>query len=154
MVGGWAVCGDGVDEVVLVDAPVLPEGWEQRPWVRLRALTEAEALERESLGLAEEYELVSAGLQEPQVRVRRTYDLRAMAAYDFEHCVVEFCLPEAQLDGALVERRIGPGAKPGAKAECLGRMQPALAAWLREAIERINWRLPEQRAEVEVAKKN
>ncbi|MBU0611381.1 MAG: hypothetical protein KKI08_26110 [Armatimonadetes bacterium] len=143
-----------MDDAVLVEAPVVPEGCERRPWVRLRALTEAEALERESLGLAEEYELVSGGLQEPAVRVRRTYDLKAMADYDFEHCVVEFCVPEARVDGEVAERRLGPEAEAGEKAACLGRMQPALAAWLRGEIERINQRLPEQRAVIETAKKN
>ena len=154
MAAAWAMCAEGVDEVVLVQAPVVPEGWERRPWVRLRALTEAEALERESLGLAEEYELVSGGLQEPAVRVRRTYDLKAMAEYDFEHSVVEFCLPEARVDGQVAERSLGPEAEAGEKAACLGRMQPALAEWLRGEIERINRRLPEQRAQIETAKKN
>jgi len=150
----WAVSGNGVDGVVLVEAPVAVEGWEGKAWVRLRALAEAEALERESLGLAEEYELVTGGLAEPAVRVRRTYDLRVMAEYDFERCVVEFCLPEVQRDGTMAEVRMGPEAEGGEKAEFLGRMQPALAAWLRTEIERVNMRLPEQRASIEVAKKN
>jgi hypothetical protein len=160
----------------VIEAPVEVPGWECRPWVRLRALTEAEALERESLGLAEEYELVTGGLQEPAVRVRRTYDLRLMAEYDHEHCVVEACVPEVQSDGTIVERRIGRGAETngvltptplprpsasgegndngnGAAAEVLGRMQPALAEWLHREIERVNRRLPEQRAVIETAKK-
>ena len=153
MTTAWAVCGEGVDEAVLVEAPVVPEGWEGRPWVRLRALTEAEAMERESLGLSEEYEVVSGGLQEPAVRVRRMYDLRVMAAYDHEHCVLDFCLPERQRDGSLFERRMGPEAAAGERAEFLGRMQPALAQWLRTEIERVNRRLPEQRALIETAKK-
>jgi hypothetical protein len=127
--------------------------------VRLRPLSEAEALERESLGLAEEYELVTGGLQEPAVRVLRTYDLRVMAEYDHEHCVVEVCLPEVQSDGTIVERRTGgrgtsPRPTVEEKAEVLGRMQPALAEWLHAEIERVNRRLPEQRAVIETVKKS
>lgn len=147
----WAVCGPGVDRSIMIEAPVEVPGWDHRPWVRLRALREGEALERESLGLAEEYELVTGGLQEPAVRVRRTYDLRVMAEYDHEHCVVEACLPEVQGDGTLMERRL-EGAQE--KAEVLGRMQPALAEWLHTEIERVNRRLPEQRAVIETAKKS
>ena len=147
----WAVCGAGVDRSIVIEAPVEVAGWEQRPWVRLRALTEAEALERESLGLAEEYELVTGGLQEPAVRVRRTYDLRVMDEYEHEHCVVEACLPEVQKDGTVAERRV---ASCEEKAEVLGRMQPALAHWLHTEIERVNRRLPEQRAVIETAKKS
>lgn len=151
------ICADDVDTSVVVEAPVEIEGWAQRPWVRLRPLSEAEALERESLGLVEEYELVTGGLAEPAVRVWRSYDLRAMAEYDWAHCVVEGCLPEVTAEGAVVERRIGeavPGAMNRATTEVLGRMQPALAAWLHEEIERVNRRLPEQRAEIETAKKS
>jgi len=150
----WAAWGDGVEEAVVVEAPVEIPGWARKPWLRLRALSEAEALERESLGLAEEYELVSGGLQEPAVRVRRTYDLLSMAEYDYEHCVLEFCLPELQRDGSVAERWMGREAEPGEKAAFLGRMQPAMAEWVRTEIERVNRRLPEQRAAVELAKKN
>lgn len=137
---------------VVVEAPVEVEGWERRPWVRLRGLTEGEALERESLGIAEEYELVTRGLEEPGVRVRRTYDLRAMAEYDLTHCVLEGCLPELRADGEVREWRLA--GEERAAVELLERMQPALAAWLRTEIERVNWRLPEQRALIETVKKS
>lgn len=153
MDSAWLVTREPLASV-RVEAPVGVSGWTERPWVRLRALTEAEALERESLGLAEEYELVTGGLAEPGIRVRRTYDLRAMAEYDFERCVVEFCLPEMLAHGGVVERRMGPETCPEARVEFLGHMQPALAAWLQNEIERINMRSPEQRATLEQAKKN
>lgn len=163
------VCGAGVEASEVVEASVEVEGWSARPWVRLRPLTEAEALERESLGLVEQYELVDGGLAEPEVRVTRTYDLRAMAEYDWAHCVVDGCLPEMVGDGTVAQRRLGrggtgSGGPDGADAggahlvaeavELLGRMQPALAAWLAREIERVNRRLPEQQAELEAVKKS
>ena len=153
MAAAWAMCAEGVEEAVLVEAPVVPEGWERPPWVRLRALTEAEALERESLGLCEEYELVSGGLAEPQIHVRRTYDLRAMAEYDYSRCVVDFWLPELRESGVVVGRRLDPGA-PAENVAFLGRMQPELSAWVWGAIEAVNHRQAHQRAEIELAKKS
>lgn len=149
----WSLAAVECERSVVVEAPVEVEGWERRPWVRLRGLTEGEALERESLGMVEEYELVTRGLDEPGVRVRRTYDLKAMAEYDLAHCVLDGCLPEVQPDGEVREWRVGDGEQRSA-TELLERMQPALAAWLRTEIERVNWRLPEQRALVEKVKKS
>jgi hypothetical protein len=89
----WASGTMGVERF---EAPVELPGWSERPWVAVRALTEAEALERESLGLIEEYEVVARGLGEPELRVRRVYDLVAMAEYEWGKCLVDWCLPEAQ----------------------------------------------------------
>lgn len=143
----WMV---GTDEGRVEEAPVEVEGW--RPWVKVRALTEAEALEREGLGLCEEYELVTRGIEEPWIEVRRTYDLLAMAEYDFAHCVVDYCLPE--MTGEGVVKRLGAEVGVEERVELLGRMQPCLAGWVRRLIDEVNWRTPEQRATVEMVKKS
>ncbi len=168
----WLLRPAGKQESFVVEAPVTIPGWQHKPWIRLRALTEAETLERESLGLVEEYELVSTGWEAPAVRVRRRYDLRQMAEYDYAHCVIEGCLPQYREDGTIQECWIRGDiyaeatAEPADEAagasrreyilatELLERMPPALAAWLHTEIERINFRLPEQRAIVEAAKKD
>lgn len=149
----WVGVGIGVEIAEVVEAPVEVPGWKGRPWVRVRCLTEAEALERESLGLIEEYELVTRGLEEPSVSVRRIYDLRAMAEYDFAHTVTDFCLPELRMDQTLAERRAAVD-DPDGNVSFLGCLQPAVAKWLQEVIDRVNRRLPEQRATIEQAKKN
>ena len=150
MMGEWVVFGEGICGEVVEEAPVEVEGW--RPWVKVRALTEAEALEREGLGLWEEYELVARGIEEPAVSVRRAYDLRAMAEYDYVQAVVDYCLPEMTREG--VRQRLGAETTEAETVEFLGRMQPCLAAWVHEVIERVNWRRPEQRATLEMAKKS
>jgi len=150
-------------------APVEVPGWDERPWIEVRPLTEAEALEQESLGLIEEYELVQRGLSEPELRVRRVYDLVAMAEYEWGKCLVDWCLPALAGPGAelavrdaetgettgtgLVARRRLEGAEEG-NLKFLREMGPCLAAWVREALDQVNWRLPEQRAQIEAAKKN
>jgi len=168
----WLLRPAETQESFVIEAPVSIPGWQHKPWIRLRPLTEAETLERESLGLVEEYELVSAGWEAPAVRVRRRYDLRRMAEYDYAHCVLEGCLPQCQEDGTVQEcwirgdiyaqattetadKTAGASARPYIFAsELLERMPPALAAWLHTEIERINFRLPAQRAILEAAKKD
>jgi hypothetical protein len=149
----WAIAGESLDTAVVVEAPARPEGWEEAVWVRVRPLTDREALERESLGLREEYELVSEGLAEATVRVQRRYDLAAMAAYDVEHSIVDFCLPEVAANGQIEERRY-EALDPAGMVELIGRMQPALSAWVWSVVDEVNWRTPQQRAILEMAKKN
>lgn len=150
---GWMVAVDGVDlaEVFVAPAEGLEDG--QEAWVKVRPLTELEVQEREGLGLCEEYLMSQPALGEPRIRVLRSYDLRAMAEYDFAHCVVDFCLPELGVGGRVNMRRLDPG-DPAGNVEFLGRMRPPLSDWVWEAIESVNRRLPEQRAVLEVAKKN
>ncbi len=122
--------------------------WEvEEGWVVVRALTEGEALERESLGVREEYLLVS-GAGDPAVQVRRRYDLKAMAEYDFRHSVMAFRLCE----GTRVLE--GREEDPEGRVAVLMGMRPPLSDRVREVINEVNHRLPEQRAEIEVAKKN
>jgi hypothetical protein len=149
----WVVAAESGEVTVRFEAPVEIEGWEERPWVEVRALTDAETLEREAIGLWEEYELVSEGLGEAQVRVTRRYDLPAMAEYDYAHGVVDFCLPEMTAAGEVRPRR-GSEIEASERAELLGRMQPCLSQWVWRAIETINHRTPEQRCEIEMVKKN
>jgi hypothetical protein len=122
-------------------------------WIEVRALTEGEALERESAGVREEYLLVSGGMGDPAVQVRRSYDLRAMAEHDFRHSVVAFRLPEAQASGEVVMRE-GGAEDPEGRVEVLLRMVPPLSDWVWSVINEANYRQPEQRAEIEQAKKN
>ena len=41
-----------------------------------------------------------------------------------------------------------------ANVRFLREMGPCLAAWVRDVLDEVNWRLPEQRAQIEAAKKN
>jgi hypothetical protein len=150
---GWLVAGQGVELAEVHGAPV--GSWEgpERPWVKVRPLTEAEALERESLGLQEEYLLESEGLGDPAIRVRRSYDLVAMAEYDFRRCIVDFCLAELQASGEVVMRRQGDSDEVG-NCEFLGRMRPPLSDWVWQVVNTVNQRQAEQRAGLEQAKKN
>lgn len=173
--GGHEAWASGVGAVRRFWAPVELPGWGERPWVEVRPLTEAEALEQESLGLIEEYELVQRGLGEPELRVRRVYDLVAMAEYEWGKCLVDWCLPEWKAPGTEVPvwggaslRDAGTGETAGAELVArrktagdeegdrgfLREMRPCLAAWVREVLDLVNWRLPEQRAQIEAAKKN
>ena len=68
------------------------------------------------------------------------------------HAVVDYCLPEMTREG--VRQRLGAETTEAETVEFLGRMQPCLAAWVHEVIERVNWRRPEQRATLEMAKKS
>ncbi|NPV46499.1 MAG: hypothetical protein HPY69_06060 [Armatimonadetes bacterium] len=126
-----------------------PEG---EGWIEVRALTEAEALERESLGLYEEYLLVSGGVGDAAVQVRRRYDLRAMAEYDFRHSVVAFHLAAPGSDGSVAWE--GRPEDPEERVRLLMALTPPLSDWVQEVIAEVNHRLPEQRAEIELAKKN
>lgn len=120
-------------------------------WIEVRALTEEEALERESLGLWEEYLLVSGGTGEAAVQVRRRYDLRAMAEYDFRHSVVACDLPAPPgLDQGDAE---GHREDPEGRVRLLMAQTPPLSDWVHEVIAEVNHRLPEQRADIEMAKK-
>jgi hypothetical protein len=147
------VAGHGVELAEVHETPV--EGWDgaEQPWLKVRPLTEVEALERESLGLQEEYLLESGGLGDPAIRVRRSYDLVAMAEYDFRHCVVGFCLPELQASGEVVMRRHDDGDEVG-NCEFLGRMRPPLSDWVWQVVNAVNHRQAQQHADLEQAKKN
>jgi len=148
--GKWSIAGEGLDKGEVFGLPEeAGEGW----WVRLRALTEAEALERESLGMHEEYFLVPQVLGEAAVQVCRRYDLVAMAEYDLRHCVLDFRLPEAWGEGEVRARELDP-SDPEGNCQFLLRAQPPLSDWLWEQLERVNWRQPEQRAAVELGKKD
>ena len=122
-------------------------------WLEVRALTEGEALERESLGVCEEYLLASGGTGDPAVQVRRRYDLRAMAEYVFRHSVVACGLPQRRWPGGGA-RRVVCRPDPDGRVAVLMGLTPPLSDWVREVVNEVNHRLPEQRAEIELAKKN
>jgi len=117
-----------------------------RPYLLLRPLTDAEALQRESLGIVEWYYLDG---REPAVQ--RSYDLAAMADYDRRLCVLDFRLPVRE--GKQV-RLIGPDPdEPEATALLLSRLPPRLARWVADCIADVNMRLPQQQAMLAEAKK-
>ncbi len=132
----WLIGATGRDCGRRFEAPVQIPGWDQQPWVKLRPLTEQEARERESLGVYDEYHLDnSGGIQ----RVVRRYDHLAMTRYDYEHCLVACCLPREDSKGQIVPWRASQ--ETGIDVDyLLGNLPPALAQWLREALDEINLR--------------
>jgi len=113
----------------------------------LRPLTDAEALERESIGIVEWYYLDG---QEPAVR--RTYDLAAMTEYDYRHCILDFRLPARQ-DGHVRLMAMDPD-DPQATLRLLEKMPPKLAEWVADCVADVNMRSPEWRHRLQEAKKN
>lgn len=123
----------------------LPDG--ESAYLLLRPLTDAEALQRESIGIAEWYYLDG---REPAVQ--RSYDLAAMAEFDYRRCVLDFRLPVRE--GEQV-RLIGPDPDdPEATVALLGRLPPKPARWVADCIADVNMRSPQCRATLAEAKKN
>ncbi len=146
----WAVGGRGQAERVRFRAPVRPPGWQEQPWLELRALTLREALYRDSVGLRDEYELAADGRV---TRMRRSYDFEAMLRVDLEHCLVDCLLPGVNEHGECVELGIEQ-VRAGLEADLLDRMPPELADWLLECLEAVNMRRPADREVLTQAKKD
>ncbi len=143
----WIISAAGPDCTRRFEAPIELSGWDDPPWVEVRPLSEREQLERESLGVYDEYHLNANGDVE---RVVRRYDQVATARYDYEHCLVDFCLPRKDAHG-----EIAPWAKPERlnADELLAVLPPALAEWLTEVIEQVNLQRPaDQKLLAEVKK--
>ena len=125
---------------------------EETAFLLLRPLSDAEALERESIGIVEWYYLDG---QEPAVR--RTYDLAAMTEYDYRHCVLDFRLPVREQGHVRLVGMNGASAdadEQDRNMALLAQMPPKLAEWVAECIADVNMRSPEQRRRLEAAKKN
>jgi len=173
MVNGWIIDERRYEKGTRYDMPAEEGDLDgQRGYIVLRALTDAQALERESIGIAEWYYLDG---QEPAVR--RTYDLQAMTEYDYQHCIVDFLLPvkrdgaarasslthcsavgtrrdeKARGDGEIKLVGMAPN-NPEKNLELLRLMPPRLAQWVADCIADINMRSPQQRKWLEDAKKN
>ena len=148
---GWVIAQVGDYAAVVFHADMDLPGWTGRPWVRVRALTDHEALEREGIGIRDLY-LQSAD-DCSGVVCERTYDFAAMAGYDFAHCVVDFWLPKRGVNGEVVPLH---GEEVGAeeRAEVMLRLPQALGQWVRECVDRVNLRRLDDRHGLEVAKKN
>ena len=146
---GWVIAQVGDYAAVVFHAAVDLPGWTGRPWVRVRALTDHEALERESIGIRDVY-LPSA---DDGVVCERTYDFAAMSDYDLAHCVVDFWLPRRAADGAVVPVH---GEEIGAeeRAEVMRRLPQALGQWVRACVDHVNLRRPEDQIGLGIAKKN
>jgi hypothetical protein len=108
-----------------------PDG--ERVWVEVRALSHREALERESLGVIERYELAESG---KVLALDREYDFWAMAAYDYRHSLVAFALPGDGADGIVAS----DGMSAEERVVLLGCMPPALAEWVQDCIDQVNLR--------------
>ena len=130
----WVISAAGPECTRRFEAPVEVPGWSRRPWVEVRPLTYRERLQRESLGVRDEYHLDTNGSIE---QVVRRYDTVAMARYDHEHCVVAFCLPRGNTQADLVKWR-----RPDEfnAEEFLALLPPVLAQWLDEVIDEVNLR--------------
>ncbi len=154
----WTVPAATARDVVELAVPVDVPGWEERPWVKLRPLTDEEALRRESVGVYEEYcaptvdeDLYGAVVEEGPV-IRRRYDLWAMAEFDYRHCLVDFRLPERTEEGSFREVRLSRNWDDN--LAFLRRLPPRLAEWLGEMIAAVNLRTPEATRLLLKAKKN
>ncbi len=137
----WIIGAVGRNYERVFEAPVEIDGWQQRPWVKVRPLTAYEALQRESLGAYDEYHLDNDGNIQ---RVVRRYDRAAVTRYDYEHCLVDFCLPREDNEGEVVPYQ--PSPDKGIDTDyLLDNLPPALADWLDEALDEVNLRcLPDQ----------
>ena len=132
----WIIGAAGRDCERVFEASVEIEGWEQRPWVKLRPLTVYETLQRESLGVCDEYHLDNDGSIQ---RVVRRYDRAVVTRYDYEHCLVDFCLPRENTAGEIVACQ--PSQDKGIDPDyLLENLPPALAEWLDEALDEVNLR--------------
>lgn len=129
----WIIGAVGPDSVRRFAAPVAVPEWDSPPWVELRPLTSPECLQRESLGLYDEYHFDANGGIE---RVVRRYDVAAMIRYDLEHCVVDFCLPRQSETG----QPIAWHKSEQSTEQLLDKLPPALAEWLRDALDEVNLR--------------
>ena len=143
----WIISAAGADCTHRCEAPVEVPGWDEPPWVELRPLTEREQLERESLGVRDEYHLDDGGYVD---NIERRYDLAAMTGYDYEHCLVDFCLPRENDDGEIV-----PWPKPDdfRAEQLLDSLPPALAQWLNHLIEQVNMHDPAGERVLQAVKK-
>jgi hypothetical protein len=115
-------------------------------WVEVRALTHREALERESLGIAERYELAEGG---KVLALRREYDFWAMCEYDYRHSLVAFSLPADGAGALVTSEAMGPEER----IRLLGLMPPALADWVQRCVDEVNLRDGEGLSALEYAQK-
>ena len=143
----WVISAGGPDCAHRFEVPVEVPGWDEPPWVKVRPLTQREQLERESRGVRDEYHLDASGYVDSIVR---HYDLAAMTGYDYEHCLIDFCLPRENSDGEIV-----PWRKPNdfRAEQLLDGLPPALAQWLNQLIDQVNMRDPASERVLRAVKK-
>lgn len=131
---GWVIAAAGEDTSRRFDSPQEIE--ELTPWVRVRPLTAREALQREAVGLEEEYELGPDGAP---MGMRRRYDQEAMVEFELQRCLVDYELPMRMDGGAITV--VTPDDLP--RESLLDRLPAALASWLHECLDAVNLRAPE-----------
>lgn len=130
----WVIAAAGEDTSRRFDVPV--EIGELRPWVRVRPLTAREALQRETIGLEEQYAPVADGAA---VRLHRSYDHEAMVEFELQRCLVDYELPARIDSGEIV--LVTPDECP--REALLERLPVALIDWLTECLDTVNMRTPE-----------
>lgn len=145
----WVMCAAEPGSTVRCTAPADLRDEYGDIWVEVRALSYREALVREGLGVTEHYELTEGGAV---LGVCRRYDLVAMAAYDLEHCVVDYSLPVRSGDGAVsVVRKVEGGRQ--ASLYLLDALPLRVAEWLRDCLDRVNLRDRSGQMALEAAQK-
>jgi hypothetical protein len=103
--------------------------------VRLRPLTAREALQREALGVQEQYDLTADGRLST---MRRRYDHEAMVEFELQRCLLDYALPMRAGGEVML---VSPEDCP--REGLLDRLPVALAAWLHECLDTVNMRRPE-----------
>jgi hypothetical protein len=130
----WVIAAAGEDTSRRFNVP--GDFGELSPWVCLRPLTAREALQREAVGLEEQYELGPDG---SAVGMQRVYDHEAMVEFELQRCLVDYDLPMRLASGATVAA--GPDELP--REQLLDRLPAGLMSWLHECLDTINMRTPE-----------
>lgn len=146
----WIAQAANPDGAVRFEYPA--EGWECEGdvWVAVRALTYREVLERESVGMVEEYELDDHARV---LGVRRQYDLWAMKRYELSRCLVDFALPWVGEDGK-VRARLRGDLDEDEREGIVADLSPVVGEWLEERLAQVNLRdRPGSRAVADAKKK-
>ncbi len=133
----WVIGVAGEDSSRWFDVPETIG--ELRGWVRVRPLTAREALQREAIGLKEEYELGPDGAA---VALHRRYDHEAMVEFELQRCLVEYELPARTDAGGIMSVT----AEECPRETLLDRLPPALIDWLMTCLDTVNMRAPEATA--------
>jgi len=146
----WVIVAAAPGRSVRFAASHEMEGAPEGAWVEARALSHREALERESIGTYEAYELADNGCV---LSVVRRQDLWAMAEYDYTHSLTDFCLPERLANGEVSWRRLGDGTVEQ-NLSLLEAMPPCLAEWVQSCVDRVNLRTTAGQTGLAQAKKS
>ena len=144
----WAIAQVGDYSSIVFHAETGTPGGAERAWVRVRALADHEALERDSIGVKDAYVPTADG----GVALERSCDLAALAEYDLSHCVVDFRLPLPTSDGETTRACDGE-VRPENVIAAVRRLPRDIEQWLRECVARVNLERPADEACLEIARR-